>query len=876
MLLLTGPAGSGKTKYVLEQFRESLRSGKDSVRLLVPTATMAQHLQNEMAREGFVFRRSLIQTLSMFIGSMAVEFRQVPDSVLYLIVEEAAQRVNRPEFARVVRMPGFCASLARIIGEFSSAGCDSIRLSTCLPEAPLSEAFLAVYREVDRELRIRKLHLRAQRLAYVADRIRTEGLGGISTIWMDGFHALPDPERDVISAMGERADLTLTFDAPDSRLLALGFEERYLARTRTTPARALVKTPSIEREVEEIASRIVKQAEAGRPFREIGIIVRNQQTYVPLLRASLHRFGIPARFYFDSKLDEHRAIRLLTGAVDAMLNGWDHIQTLSAMRLIPRYADSPEMDRFDFAVRERAPNQGLAELPSPATEQLRSLEEWLPLKLPATAWAARLQSLRTLFAMDAIPVATHEMAIDWRSDTAALKLFDQALTEAAEALAPDRPIALAEYWRGVKSVLRISPLRIEDRRRNAVHVLSAPEARQWVLPVMFVCGMVEKEFPQFHRQDPFFPDHARRELNAAGIRVRTAAEFEHEEKALFQAAISRATLLVTLTYPEFNSRGDRNLPSIFLEDLMLPTEESRAVRPQPRRPFATPPLPEIRTEALLDYLRQRTATLSPSALETYLQCPYQYFGARLMRLKPRPARPQDRLDFLTQGNIVHDVLSRWWIERPNLEALFEETFERFVAEKRIPSGYHTERLRNSMLLDLQMFVAQDKWPRGIFDSRIEEKFAFPLSDSVQISGKMDRLDIAADGTAYVIDYKYSAKARTKDKLTNENLLQAPLYLMAAEKHFGVKPAGMFYVGLKKEIVYAGWTGQQALISIDAQALPENWTENSTARTLQIIENIRDGRIEVNPADTGNCKFCDVRDACRYDFSTVEIDEAEGA
>jgi len=417
---------------------------------------------------------------------------------------------------------------------------------------------------------------------------------------------------------------------------------------------------------------------------------------------------------------------------------------------------------------------------------------------------------------------------------------------------------------------------MEDRRRNAVHVLSAPEARQWVLPIIFICGMVEREFPQFHTQDPFFPDRARRELNSAGIRVRTAADFEREEKALFETAISRATLLVTLTYAEFSARGDRNLPSIFLEDLMLTAQESRTVRPEPRHPFATPPPPEIHTTALLDYLRQRTASLSPSALETYLQCPYQYFGARLMRLKPRPMRPQDRLDFLTQGNIVHEVLSRWWAERPNLEELFEEIFERFVKEKNIPSGYHTERLRNSMLLDLQAFAAHDKWPRGAFESRMEEKFTFALSDTVQISGKMDRLDVAPDGTAYVIDYKYSAKARTKDKLTNENLLQAPLYFMAAEKYFGLKPAGMFYVGLKKEIIYAGWTNQQAQLAIDSQILPQDWTETSTTRTLQVIENIREGRIEVNPADTGNCRFCDVRDACRYDFSTVEIDEAEGA
>ena len=62
MRLLTGPAGSGKTAAVLDELREALRSGRAGVRLLTPTATMAQHFEHQLAREGFVFRGQLIQT----------------------------------------------------------------------------------------------------------------------------------------------------------------------------------------------------------------------------------------------------------------------------------------------------------------------------------------------------------------------------------------------------------------------------------------------------------------------------------------------------------------------------------------------------------------------------------------------------------------------------------------------------------------------------------------------------------------------------------------------------------------------------------------------------------------------------------------------
>src|ERR1019366_10113946 len=92
MLLVTGSAGSGKTAFVVDRFREALRASNDAIRLLAPTATMAQHLQNRLAREGFVFRRRLIQTLSGFMEDWAGDVPQAPDTVLYLLVEEAAQR----------------------------------------------------------------------------------------------------------------------------------------------------------------------------------------------------------------------------------------------------------------------------------------------------------------------------------------------------------------------------------------------------------------------------------------------------------------------------------------------------------------------------------------------------------------------------------------------------------------------------------------------------------------------------------------------------------------------------------------------------------------------------------------------------------------
>lgn len=884
MRLLTGPERSGKTEFLLDRLREALRAGDGAVRLLTPTATLAQHLQNRIAREGFVLRDGIIQTLSAFIEDWAGDLAQVAEPTLYLIVEEAVRRVNRPEFAEVARLPGFCASLARTAAEFSAAGCDSAQLARCLPAAPLAAAFLAVYKEVDRELDRRGLATRAQRLGIAARKIEREGLGPIRTVWLDGFHALPDPELGVIAALSRHAEVTLALsdaDATPYLRARLGAESRHtLARHHASPAVALFRAPCIERECDEIARRILEQAAAGRPFREIGIVVRAAEAYVATLRAALERFGIPARFYFDSRLERHPAVRFLRGAVEAMLGGWDHAQTLAVLRLAPRFADFQAMDRFDFEVREQVPNAGLGALEALLVDaggaplstgaerllrkmnRLAAIEEWRSFVLSPKDWARQLRDLRALFRpAPPAPGANHEQALEWRSQAAALDLFEEALDEAAAALDPARQLPLEEFWSAFQAVLRLKPLRLADARRNVVHVLSAPEARQWQLPVVFVCGMTEKHFPQSHRQDVFFPDDARRALNAAGLRVRTAEEFQREERALFDSAITRGSMLVTLSYPEFNARGERNLPSIFLEDLMLPPEGAVAVRPRPGRAPSAAPSFGISDARLLDLLREKTSRLSPTALETYFKCPFHFLGARVLRLGTRPPRPEDRLDFLTQGNIVHATLAEWYAGRPDIAALFERIFERAIEEVRIPPGYHLERLRFAMLEDLRAFAADEQWPRAGLESRMEQAFVFDLDGSVRISGKIDRLDVTADGRAWVIDYKYSGVQRTRQRLYDENLLQPPLYALAAQRSFGLRPAGMFYAGLKGGVTYAGWS-DEPIGGLRHEPVPEDWLERAAARTLRAVDEIRAGRVAPAPANPAGCEYCDFGDVCR--------------
>jgi RecB family exonuclease len=194
-----------------------------------------------------------------------------------------------------------------------------------------------------------------------------------------------------------------------------------------------------------------------------------------------------------------------------------------------------------------------------------------------------------------------------------------------------------------------------------------------------------------------------------------------------------------------------------------------------------------------------------------------------------------------------------------------------MRDESMPESYKTELLRAKMLVDLRRLAACDPWPAN-YESQGEVSCRFELDGGLVIRCRIDRLIKTDDGRAFVIDYKYSPK--TRDKLTDENLLQGPFYWLAAEKAFGLRTAGMYYCALRDRLEYAGWGEKPDCLEKAAiEPFSNEWLGAAIERSVRSAREIAGGRIAPDPSDLSRCRWCEFRDVCRFEGAAIAVAEA---
>ena len=255
-----------------------------------------------------------------------------------------------------------------------------------------------------------------------------------------------------------------------------------------------------------------------------------------------------------------------------------------------------------------------------------------------------------------------------------------------------------------------------------------------------------------------------------------------EERRLFYVAMTRAKQeLYIVGSTKYSSSVKMVYPSLFLSDLPKETikkiktlglekKAAKILASLMQVPIA-PTIHEGEKEYLLQIIKD--FKLSPTALNTFLKCPYKFKLDNLYKI-PRAKAPP-----MCFGTAVHFALERLYLGLNNGEKLeskkdFLRDFEVALAREVLTEAEYKTRLEHGREI---LSAYYDRYEKEFEPSLFtEKKFGDSLSSSVMLgdiplSGKADRIDLTSKEDKHVrfTDYKTGApKSRNEIEGNTKN------------------------------------------------------------------------------------------------------------
>jgi RecB family exonuclease len=421
-------------------------------------------------------------------------------------------------------------------------------------------------------------------------------------------------------------------------------------------------------------------------------------------------------------------------------------------------------------------------------------------------------------------------------------------------------------------------------------------ARYGEFDEMALVGLIEGEWPDRPKRNIFYPASLLISLGWPSERDRrSAAEARFVE--LLQSAGRRVTVSTVTLDEEMLVE-----PSTFVDE--IPRARLAVAPPEaPEVPSARDAGPRLRTfdEEAETWLAMR-AGRSPhaseayhgqtgplperrwtvSALETYLGCPFRFFARHVLDLEEE-AEDEEVLDPRTQGMLVHDVFegffARWQDDGHRaitLESLdtardvFREVVEASLARWNLSApeaAVERTRLLGSPAaggLGEAVFRMEVERPVPVVDRliefRLEGEFVFETTAGPRVlplRGKADRIDLLADGTFRLIDYKLGWPPN------RARALQLPIYALCAEQRLRGHLGRHWTLG---EAAYVAFKGPRRVVGLFASDEDRSRVmAEAQQRLVDTVDAIAAGRFPPAPDDVFRCETCAYGLVCRKDY-----------
>jgi hypothetical protein len=304
----------------------------------------------------------------------------------------------------------------------------------------------------------------------------------------------------------------------------------------------------------------------------------------------------------------------------------------------------------------------------------------------------------------------------------------------------------------------------------------------------------------------------------------------------------------------------------------------------------------LRHPAVLGDLDGRGAT-SANSLEGWLECPYRWFVDHELA----PVRLEPESDPLWVGAAVHNALERLYREAPGEDSIprpgdvgrWKRRFGELLAEETAAAGGRPERAAAVARARAQVEGFLEAEARDETELRpradlLEWEFGFegegdpgPLRrGDLVLRGRVDRIDVAADGRGAVVrDYKTGSRVTGAGAFEDRGILQIPLYMTAARDLLGLEPLAGIYQPLgatdpdKRRPRGLAVRGDERLAGLDLAWKSKDVGEiddveahldAAVGRAERAAGEMRGGRIDRRPLG-GRCpEYCTFQPICRLE------------
>ena len=435
---------------------------------------------------------------------------------------------------------------------------------------------------------------------------------------------------------------------------------------------------------------------------------------------------------------------------------------------------------------------------------------------------------------------------------------------------------------------------------RGVHLLDDQAARYGDFDDVAIVGVVDQDWPERPRRNIFYPPALLKSLGWPSEKDRRAAGDARFLDLLTSA--SRRTLVSTFTLDEdaIVSRSIQldEIPRARLstvarepfEAARVFADEALSLEPITFEPFQGDARgwAEMRTQrspAGAPGFHGTVSGLPPrpwsvSAIETYLDCPFKFFAQHVLKLEEEP-EDQEVMDPRRQGQFVHRVFEQFFdawqraghraVAPENLDAardMFTAVVDRALSHLPIAeAGLERTRLLGSPAaagLGEAVLRMEAERPIPVVERLLEQQliddFTFATADgprTIALRGKADRIDLLADGTFRLIDYKLGWPPQ------RGRALQLPIYSLCAEQKLAGYKDRNWQLG---EAAYLAFKGSRRVVPLFATAADRaKVLAEAQQRLADTVAAIERGEFPPTPDDVWRCETCSFASVCRKDY-----------